>query len=784
MGNLTHANRIVLNGQVQGVGFRPFVFRLAQRFRLVGWVRNNLGQVEILAQGDEADLAAFETALIQEAPEIAAPQLQSCYSVELQPMSEFIIRSSLSEGSADIHIPPDYFTCSACQQELRDPSDRRHAYPFINCTQCGPRYTLIEALPYDRANTSMREFDLCPACLKEYEDPLNRRFHAEPLACPVCGPEVRFVDRSQDGLNIIDSTPHAIDACIHALKQGEIVALKGVGGYHLLCDAFNETAIRHLRQRKGRPDKPLAVLFPETGVDGLEQVRQQVDLSDKEASLLRSPMRPIVLAEKKTILPTAQSVLSEAIAPGLNEIGVMLPYSPLHHLILDGFGKAVVATSANLSGEPVLTDAMTVERRLAHVTQHFVHHNRRIVRPADDPVVRLVHKQMRPLRLGRGNAPLELRLPFRLTQPLLACGGQMKNTLALGWEDRLVVSPHIGDLDSPRSMEVFEQTAEDLQCLYAVKAEKLVADQHPGYASTRWAKNQKLPVNQIQHHRAHATAAVLENLNDDPWLVFCWDGTGFADPHDTDAAIWGGETFYGHPGNWQRVATFRPFHIPGGDRAAREIWRSAAALCWETGKTFHPKVANNNALEFTHELAFVEKAWRQRINSPATTSVGRLFDAAAALIGLRYQTSFDGQAPMMLEQISEPLQTAEPVPMFYRESQGLWQADWGTLIPDLQDSKRSVEQRASRFHSRLAQTILQQVELISQSRPVHQVGFGGGVFQNRKLTEYVVEQLEKKGIRVSLPLILPVNDAAISAGQLVEAAWQNRWIELNKGHLY
>ncbi|MDH3434351.1 MAG: carbamoyltransferase HypF, partial [Gammaproteobacteria bacterium] len=438
--------RIVLSGHVQGVGFRPFVYRLAQQHGLSGRVQNKQGTVEIITAGPARSLQAFQEDLMQKAPPLSRPRIETVEQLENLAFDRFEIAASAAHADARVFVPSDYFMCDDCRRELHDPSDRRYRYPFINCTQCGPRYTLIEALPYDRPNTSMAGFPLCRDCNKEYLDPGDRRFHAEPVACPTCGPQLSFHDKLGSE-RIVGAA--ALDSALSNLRSGEIIAVKGIGGYHLMCDARESAAIDTLRQRKRRPTQPLAVMFPLTGEDGLDGVRRCADLTVEEAELLRNPARPIVLVAKKD-----GGDLADNVAAGLSEIGAFLPYSPLHHLLLAGFSRPLVATSANISGEPVLTRNDDVESRLAGVVDAFLHHDRPIVRPADDPVSRRIAGVMRSLRMGRGCAPVELELPWRQSQPVLAVGGHMKATLALSWDDRVVVSPHIGEMDSPRSLAV------------------------------------------------------------------------------------------------------------------------------------------------------------------------------------------------------------------------------------------------------------------------------------------------------------------------------------------
>ena len=449
------AIRLTLAGHVQGVGFRPFVYRLAGQHGITGQVRNRVGEVEIVACGRPVNLRQFCRDLVDRAPPLSRAAITRRERLDDVSYIGFSIVESSLDAAPRVFVPPDYFMCDDCRHELQDPDDRRYRYPFINCTQCGPRYTLIESLPYDRPNTSMADFPLCADCELEYTNPEDRRFHAEPVACPACGPALTFV---VDG-DIRNGD--ALDNAIRRLEDGDVVAVKGIGGYHLMCDASNGSAVARLRERKGRPDKPLAVMFPFAGDDGLDVVRRYATPGDIEAALMTGPGRPIVLLTKKS-----RTALAANIAPGLAEIGAFLPYRPLHQLLLDALGRPLVATSGNISGEPVLTDNDEAAQRLGKIADAFLHHDRRIVRPADDSVYRRIAGTMRPLRSGRGAAPLELESPWRQPVPTLAAGGQMKGALALSWDNRVVVSPHIGEMDSPRSLAVFERVAADLQALY------------------------------------------------------------------------------------------------------------------------------------------------------------------------------------------------------------------------------------------------------------------------------------------------------------------------------
>ena len=760
------ARRIVLSGQVQGVGFRPFIYQIAKQHNLSGWVRNNLGQVEIYVQGLQQNIDEFSHDIFAKKPALAKPQLDSSNAVDSEDCDVFSILKSQNTGQqneghqnkghqkrgrAKISVPVDLFLCDDCLAELNNPLDRRYHYPFINCTQCGPRYTLIESLPYDRKNTSMKDFEFCPQCLAEYNDPENRRFHAEPVACPDCGPSLSL----HYNKTIIDNTENSLKQTVDLLKQGKVVAVKGIGGYHLMCDANNSKAVDRLRNNKSRPHKPLAVMFPAPLNNPFEFAETSVILNENDKHFLLQAARPILLVSKNK-----HSKLSNLIAPGLNEIGIMLPYSPLHHILLNDFSGPLVATSANISGEPVMIDNQAIEKRLVKVADAFLHHNRSIVRPADDPVFKTIAGKPRPLRIGRGFSPLELSLPVKLDEPVLAVGAHMKNVIALAWDNSVVLSPHIGEMDSVRSLQVFENSVNDLQKLFDVKANKIICDAHPGYTSTRWAHKQNLPVTSVLHHHAHASAAYYECNTDEDVLVFSWDGVGYSG----NESLFGGETFLGKPGKWERVASMLPFNIPGGEKAGREPWRSAAALCWQTDQSFET---------FCDEQVLLKQAWEKKINAPQTSSVGRLFDAAAALTDICTQASFEGQGPMMLEAQCKDIEmsSVDFVKLKLTESNGLLQADWRPLVKVMLDSTLSVSKRSSMFHASLAQMLLEQAIKIRKKHQVNKVSFSGGVFQNRILTEYAMLKLSDHDFEVFMPELIPVNDAGICFGQVVEHAY-------------
>ena len=784
------ARRLILTGRVQGVGYRPFVYNRAVELGLRGTVLNGSGKVFVHAEGEVEALERLEHDLVNAAPPLARPELASSERVEPQGLDGFAILSSDASTEAEIHVPPDLFTCDDCLAELTGREERRFAYPFINCTQCGPRYTIITAMPYDRPNTSMAGFPLCDDCRAEYENPADRRFHAQPLACPVCGPQLEYVPAvgatsvaTDVSFSAERSRLTSLLRAIEALEQGQILAIKGVGGYHLVCDAASDEAVQTLRERKRRPHKPLAVMFPLAGEDGLDAARAYLDLDEVTERALIDPARPIVLCPRRSdvsrdraftkngvatdVAPTLR--LSRYLAPGLCELGAFLPYSPLHHELLNGFGRPVVATSGNVSGEPVITDNREAEERLAGVADAFLHHDRPIVRPADDPVVRPMAGRSRLIRPGRGIAPVERRLPGKLSRPVIATGGHMKDTVALAWGDRVVVSPHVGDLDSPRSNDIFNILINDLQSLYDVKYHRIACDLHPGYASTRWARKQGAPLVRVQHHAAHASALAGEHADVERWLVFTWDGVGYGG----DGSLWGGEALAGRPGQWQRAASFRPFRLVGGDKAGREPWRSAAALLWADGQDVRASLARDDSAAQSNDreqdaLLLAKQAWDQGSNTFETSAAGRLFDAAAALVLGRTHASFEGQGPMELEQIAVAGADAIPLPLA-PDGTGLLRSDWAPLLPILGDESMTQAERAGVFHETMARALADQAEAIARSVAFDAVGLSGGVFQNRLLTERVVAILAARGVDVRLHEALPANDGGLCFGQVIEA---------------
>lgn len=734
---------IVITGFVQGVGFRPFVYHLANELHIKGVVANNTGQVTIAAEANREKLELFCERLLSQAPVNAKPVIQSVDEITLVNYEDFSIKKSNELTKSDIHILPDLPVCEQCIEELFDKNNRRYLYPFINCTQCGPRYSIITSLPYDRKNTSMQSFKLCRDCETEYLAPNDRRFHAEPIACDTCGPVLNFVD---DKHNITDNNL-ALEACIKALNAGQIIAVKGIGGYHLMCDATSSAAITLLRSRKQRADKPFAVLMEKS------QLENYVDVTKQEVTLLQQSSRPIVLFKRNS-----NDKFPNNLAPGIHRLGVMLPNTPLQYLICHYFKKPLVATSANISGEPIITDNTDATKRLAKLCDAFLHNNRVIIRPADDPVMTHNNVESQVLRTGRGLAPTELSLPFKLQQPVLAVGGHMKNTIALAWDNRLVISAHNGDLGSLRSYQTFQQAITDLQQLYQVNAEVIICDAHPGYSSTQWANESGLPVVKTYHHYAHASSLALENQECSNWIIFSWDGIGLGD----DGTLWGGETLLGHPGNWQRVVSFKMFKLPGGEKTSREAWRVAASLCWQADIDFE---IDNVPLKDLKIL------WQKNINCPKSSAAGRLFSAAASMLELVDYESFEGHGPMLLEALAETTH-ADAITLPITKRDDVDRIDWRPLILMLNDKTLTKAYRARCFHETMAQCISEISIQYSDEHKHLAIGLSGGVFQNQLLIRLIRQRLAEHKLSIVVPVSNPVNDGGLCAGQIIEYHYQ------------
>ncbi len=795
--------RIEIRGAVQGVGFRPFVYRLAGDLGLTGWVINDSRGVFIEAQGDPAQLDGFVARIRRDHPPHARIQEFTTEQLDPADFADFQIRHSDHVGPKTVLVLPDLATCPACLAEVLDPADRRHAYAFTNCTDCGPRFTIVQALPYDRPNTTMAGFPLCPACHAEYTDPLNRRFHAQPNACPVCGPALRFGANGEWRM----ANGEALQGAVDALKAGQIVAVKGLGGFHLMADATNALAVQRLRDRKPRPHKPLAVM-----VRDVAQARHFAIISQQAEALLLSAEAPILLLEKDE----KSRVLARAVAPGNPNVGIMVASTPLHHLLCRSVDRPLVATSGNLSDEPICIDNDEAADRLGHIADAFLTHNRPIARHVDDSVLWIVDGQSQFLRRARGYAPLPVVLP-RPAPTILAVGAHLKNTVALSVGRNVFLSQHIGDLESAESLAAFHRVIADFLRLYAATPTAIAHDLHPDYLSTRMANGEwrmangegeigrlgdcrstNQPINQsvatpfairhsplvpVQHHHAHLAACLADNGVDGSALGIIWDGTGYG----PDGTIWGGEFLLGDAAGVERVGHLRPFRLPGGDAAVRQPKRVALALLWEI---MGEEALNQMDLPPLQAMTATERRvlgqmLRKGINAPLTTSAGRLFDAIAALIGLRQQVTFEGQAAMDLEYAADPSETGAypfsisqssnppipnpPIPNPQSPIPNPLLLDWRpTIAAILSDLRRGVEPgiMAGRFHNGLVAGAVAVAQAVGDPR----IALSGGCFQNRRLTEQTAQALRRAGFEALLHRQVPPNDGGISLGQVAVAA--------------
>ena len=738
--------RLDVRGAVQGVGFRPFVYRQAVALGLTGWVTNTPGGVTVEVEGAADSIAALVREMRQAPPPNATVTSIATLAMVPSDSTRFEIRPSTLNGLPTATVLPDIATCDECLAETFDQTNRRYHYPFTNCTHCGPRYSIIENLPYDRARTTMRRFAMCPACRAEYENPADRRFHAEPNACPACGPQLALWGAAGA---ILTERDDALLAAADALRRGKIVAVKGIGGFHLMVDAGDDAAVGRLRDRKHRPEKPFAVLFA-----ALADVATEAHVDGVEAALLTSRERPIVLLRRHG------HALVGSVAPGVPLIGAMLPYTPLHHLLLAELGFPVVATSGNRSDEPIVTDEQKALGRLAGIADLFLVHDRLILRPLDDSVVRIVAGRPMLLRRARGFAPASAA---DASEPgILALGGHLKATVALTTRAGIVLSQHLGDLDTPEARDAYDAAVGDLVRLHATKPPLVVHDLHPDYHSTRAAAAFHAPVVAVQHHVAHIAAVMAEHRLTPPVLGVAWDGTGYG----PDGTIWGGEFIRITNAGWQRVAHLRPFGLPGGDAAVREPRRSAMGLLYAAfGREALLMTDLAPLTSFTpSERDTLAVMLERGVNTPVTSSAGRLFDAFAALLGLRQHASYEGQAAAELESVAGggtdtlydfPIRSTAEGPMIVD-----WQPALETLLADLRAGTLPGPPSVA-FHAGLATAIADVAGRVGETTVV----LGGGCFQNARLTEMTAAALSTAGMRPFWPERVPPNDGGLALGQ-------------------
>lgn len=754
--------RITIRGAVQGVGFRPFVYRLATSLGLKGWVNNNTEGVTIEAEGSQTALDQMLDGLQQQKPPYAYYEFFDIQYLDPAGFHTFEIKESLHGGDKRVMILPDIATCPECLNEIFDPENRRHLYPFTNCTHCGPRYSIITGLPYDREQTTMAEFIMCDHCRQEYEDPENRRFHAQPNACPECGPQMELWDA--DG-NVIAHRHEAMILAADAIKAGKILALKGLGGFQLLTDVANDSSVRQLRKRKNREEKPFALM-----TTNLEQARELCEITKEEEHLLGSPQAPIVILRRKKD-PSIQ--VASSVAPGHPTLGIMLPYTPIHHILMRLLDSPVVATSGNLSDEPICTDEYEALDRLKGIADLYLVHNRPVERHVDDSVVRIIAGKPVVLRRARGFAPLPVSVkPMNEhsgdeydVPAILALGGHMKNTIAINNGNNIFLSQYIGDLDTYEAVKAYHKVVDDLPRLYDQHPAMIIHDSHPDYYSSKDASKYNLPEISLQHHYAHILSCMAEHRLEGPVLGVAWDGTGFG----TDKSIWGGEFIISDVKSWKRIATFRKFHLPGGDKAAKEPRRSALGVLYEIlgdqvfKMTELPAVSSFSDSDI-HNL---EKMLKNGINAPVTTSAGRLFDAVASLLNIYQKISYEGQAAITLEHLIPQEETKDSYPYGINSKRNLWIIDWGPMIQQILRDITLAEpsQISAKFHNTLSDIIVD----VALRSGEEKIVLSGGCFQNVYLTEHTIKKLKKFGFIPYWHQQIPTNDGGIAAGQLYYA---------------
>ena len=723
-----------IEGIVQGVGFRPFVYTLAFRYDLKGFVLNTSRGVTIEIEGFKESLEAFELALFKELPFLARIDVWTKENLTCKEDTAFEIRHSVEENTKSSLVLPDMSLCDACLRELNDPTNRRYHYFFTNCTNCGPRYSIIKTVPYDRPYTSMHPFTMCEACQSEYENPLNRRYHAQPISCSKCGPTLFL--HSMDGA-LLAQNEEAIVKLAELINEGNIVAMKGMGGFHLMCDATNDTVVERLRARKNRPSKPFAVMFK-----NLEAIKDECVLSSYEEEGVSSLLRPIVFVKRQTNI----SKISSLIAPRIDRFGVFLPYTPLHVMLFEYLKNPIVATSANRSGEPIISEASVLVEKLKDVVEYYLDYNREIVNSSDDSVLQYLGDKTLIMRASRGIAPQSFRVDSNDERKILAVGAHQKNAIAIYLNHQIIVSPYIGDLDNIASVELFETMIERFARFYDFTPDLIVGDLHPNYASTQWAKKQNLPFIQVQHHYAHILSTMCEHHLSEPVLGIAWDGTGYGD----DGTIWGGEFLVCDQDGYERVASFEPFSLLGGDASIKEIKRILASLLWDV----LGDEADTHLLNYFDEksLKLLKQVYTKKINAPRCSSVGRLFDAVAVLCGMEGTVSYDGESGLLLEALYDPLITEAY--MYTIDDKIIHYKPM--FVQMLQDKEPHLI--ASKFLNTLVKIFCEM-----STRYTYPVVLGGGVFQNRTLMEQILQNVTQN---LYFPLQLAINDGGICVGQL------------------
>lgn len=742
---------IAITGIVQGIGFRPFIYNLAKNHSIRGWVLNNAKGVLIDAEGEDGNLQRFIDDIPRFAPPLARIESFDIQYLDPKGYEDFEIKKSEEAEDGFVLISPDLATCEACLAELHSPDNFRYHYPFINCTLCGPRFTIIKDIPYDREKTTMAPFRMCPDCEEEYNDPADRRFHAQPNACPACGPTLRLVDRR--GREISGSP---VEKTLDLLVRGNVVAIKGLGGFHLACDAENEQAVSLLRSRKFREDKPFAVMCRD-----LEEAKRHCEVDEVEERLLTGVERPIVILRRRP-----DSSLAPSIAPYQNTLGIMLPYSPLHHLLLQGPLKALVMTSGNISDEPIAYKNEEALIRLAKIADYFLLHNREIHIRCDDSVTRVVEGKPSILRRSRGYVPFPVKLPFPV-ESVLSCGAELKNTFCLTRDRYAFVSHHIGDLENLETLTSFEDGIAHFKRLFSIEPRAVIHDLHPDYLSTQYALSLRdLPKIGVQHHHAHIASCMVENGIEGDVIGVALDGAGLG----TDGTIWGGEFLRVNLSDFTRLGHLKKIPLAGGAAAIKEPWRVAMIYLLETfGDDFKKLGIDLIKRVDLSKWEMMKRMIEKRINAPLTSSMGRLFDAISSLVSVRDEAHYEGQAAIELEMIAEPCRD-EAYPFLLRTSQTPFVIDPRGIIEGVvRDlvAKVSPGRISGKFHRTIAQLIVRGCETIRRQEGLRQVTLSGGVFQNRLLLSMVLQDLREAGFDVYHHHLVPTNDGGISLGQAV-----------------
>lgn len=754
---------------MQGVGFRPFVYGLATRLGLAGVVGNDERGVFIEVEGGSAPVEQFLAALAGDPPPLAVIERISTGPAPVTGRRTFVIAPSTACGDRRALVSPDVATCDACLRELTDPADRRHGYAFINCTGCGPRFTIVRDVPYDRANTTMAGFRMCADCAREYHDPADRRFHAQPVCCPACGPRLRFVGSGSGG----DPAGDPLARAVRLLRAGGVLAVKGLGGYHLAALAADEPAVAALRSRKHREDKPFAVM-----AGNLDEARRLCVVDPAEERLLTGPARPVVLLRRLQGTSAALSValsVAPSVAPGNRWLGVLLPYTPLHHLLLRALGQPVVLTSGNVSDEPIAYRDEDALERLGGIADAFLTHDRPIHIRTDDSVVRVFRGRDLPIRRSRGYVPQPLALARAAPRPVLACGAELKHTFCLVKGDRAVVSHHIGDLENYETLRSFTEGVEHFRRLFDITPEVVAHDLHPEYLSTKWALDQDADLVGVQHHHAHIASCLADNAVAGPVVGVAFDGLGYG----PDGTLWGGEFLVADLAEFERVGHLAPVPMPGGATAIRQPWRMAAAyldLAYDGDVPEDLEVLRRNAERWAAVVALARRGGNAPVNPPLTSSMGRLFDAVAAVAGVRDAITYEGQAAVEFEQLADPA-VDEAYPCGFVATGTRFTVPGVALVRAAAEDVRARVPRdvvAARFHNAVARVVADGCALVREARGLSTVALSGGVFQNLLLLGRAVTLLEERGFTVLTHHRVPPNDGGVSLGQAAVAAALDR----------